>query len=139
MLRAPALTVACLLTIAALGIRTACADPAVSYDPQRGRLLYETQCGPCHTAQVHWRDKHVVRNWRVLVAEVARWARTAGQSWSDSEIGDVAAYLNGAYYKLPCSAPGCEGPRAARGRRSPEQALSTPRSTSRSVPAVLSG
>ncbi len=84
------------------------------YNAQRGRLLYETQCGACHTAQAHWRDKHVVQSWSGLLAEVARWEHTAGQNWSAQDIGDVAAYLNRTYYKLPCAAPGCEGPRAAR-------------------------
>ena len=95
----------CLIATAALA-----AEPR---DPQRGRLLYETQCMACHTTQAHWRDKRVVQSWRVLLQEVSRWQKTSGQAWSDQDIHDVAAYLNGLYYRLACPTPGCQGERAA--------------------------
>ena len=87
-----------------------------SYDAQRGRLLYDTQCSACHTAQAHWRDKRLVRSWSDLIKEVARWEKTSGQYWSEQDIGDTAAYLNGVYYRLPCPSLGCEGQRAERSR-----------------------
>ena len=89
------------------------AGAAETRDLQRGQLLYETQCSACHSAQAHWRDKRVVKSWRALIAEVGRWQSTSGQNWSDAEIEDVASYLNGLYYKLPCATPGCQGSRAA--------------------------
>jgi len=101
-----ALAAACLCACAALA-----AEPR---DPDRGRLLYEVQCFACHSNQAHWRNKRVVQSWRQLIDEVGRWERSAGQSWSEEDIHDVAAYLNGLYYRLPCPTPGCEGTRAAR-------------------------
>lgn len=76
---------------------------------QRGQLLYEAQCVTCHTTQAHWRDNSIVGSWSDLLAQVQRWQDNTGQHWSASEIGDVAAYLNATYYKMPCSAPGCQG------------------------------
>ena len=87
-----------------------------TYDAQRGRLLYDTQCHSCHSAQAHWRDRRLVRSWSDLLREVARWEKTAGQHWSVQDIGDTAAYLNAVYYRLPCDRAGCAGERAARGR-----------------------
>ena len=84
-----------------------------SADVQRGRLLYETHCIACHTTQAHWRDKHIVRSWSDLLYQVARMERNAGQDWSSAEIGDVAAYLNEQFYKMPCPKQGCEGPEAS--------------------------
>jgi len=82
-------------------------------DVQRGRLLYETHCVACHTTQAHWRDKHIVRSWADLLYQVARMQKNAGQDWSSAEIGDVAAYLNEQFYKMPCPTQGCEGPEAS--------------------------
>jgi mono/diheme cytochrome c family protein len=119
MLRIHAFAAASLLALlgCSMAPRFTSADSMVTYDAQRGRLLYETQCSACHTAQAHWRDKRVVQSWPGLLAEVARWEKTAGQNWSESDIDDVAAYLNGLFYKLPCPAAGCEGPRAAQERK----------------------
>jgi hypothetical protein len=81
-------------------------------DVQRGRLLYETYCIACHTTQAHWRDKHIVRSWADLLYQVTRMQKNAGQDWSSNEIGDVAAYLNEIFYKMPCPSAGCLGPEA---------------------------
>ena len=43
------------------------------------------------------------------VAGVDRWQRVAHQSWSEAQIDDVAAFLNGRFYKLPCKLPRCRG------------------------------
>jgi mono/diheme cytochrome c family protein len=69
-------------------------------DVQRGRLLYETHCVACHTTQAHWRDKHLVKTQADLLYQVAKWQKTAGQSWSSEEIQDAAAYLNEAFYQM---------------------------------------
>jgi mono/diheme cytochrome c family protein len=82
-------------------------------DVQRGRLLYETHCIACHTTQAHWRDKHIVKSWGDLLYQVARMQKNAGQDWNSAEIGDVAAYLNEQFYKMPCPTQGCEGPEAS--------------------------
>ncbi|MGQ0699045.1 MAG: hypothetical protein ACT4PZ_12480 [Panacagrimonas sp.] len=82
---------------------------AVVLDMQRGRLLYDTHCVSCHTTQAHWREKSIVGAWSDVLAQVERWQSNTGLHWDSSEVGDVAAYLNAIYYKMPCSAPGCTG------------------------------
>ncbi len=111
-------TIAAVLSLALAGCSAApwgspLSSTDAAPDAQRGRLLYDTHCSACHTAQAHWRDRHVVQSWSQLIGEVARWEKSSGQNWSDAEIGDVAAYLNSLYYRLPCPSGGCQGPRAA--------------------------
>ena len=83
-------------------------------DVARGRLLYETHCVACHDREIHWRDHSIVGSWSDLVVQVDRWQTNAGQHWQPSEIGDVAAYLNVRYYRLPCPVTGCSGDATAR-------------------------
>ena len=94
-----------------------------SADVDRGRLLYETHCVACHTTQAHWRDKHIVRSWADLLYQVIRMEKNAGQDWSSEEIRDVAAYLNGLFYKMPCPERGCEGPEASADHRGDRRAI----------------
>lgn len=90
------------------------AKPNVVFlDMERGRLLYDTACVACHTTEAHWRDSSIVGSWGDVVVQVERWQKSAGQQWGASEIGDVAAYLNAVYYKMPCSPPGCQGKSSA--------------------------
>ena len=83
--------------------------PTEVADAGRGRLLYENACVACHTTQAHWRDKRLVQNWADLVGQVGRWQKAAGQNWGTDDIHDVAAYLNGRFYRVPCPKPGCSG------------------------------
>ena len=83
-------------------------------DMMRGGELYRAHCSACHTAQVHWREKSLVRSWNDLRYQVSRWQRLAGQNWSREEIEDVAAYLNRLFYQAPCPVQGCGGPSAGR-------------------------
>jgi len=85
-------------------------DVPVSADMLRGADLYQTYCIACHTAQMHWREKRLVRTWDDLRYQVTRWQNAAGQRWSRQEIDDVAAYLNKLFYEAPCPLPGCGGP-----------------------------
>jgi len=78
-------------------------------DAQRGRLLYGAQCIACHTTQAHWRDKRLVQSWDGLVSQVVRWQGNGNLGWTQDEIQDVAAYLNGTFYHLECSIAGCTG------------------------------
>ena len=101
----------------ALAFLAGCGAPAsrperAAADMMRGGELYRTHCNACHTAQVHWREKNLVRSWNDLRYQVSRWQRIAGQNWSREEIEDVAAYLNRIFYKAPCPVPGCGGPSA---------------------------
>jgi len=67
----------------------------------RGQLLYETHCIACHSKDIHWRDRRLVKDWPSLVAQTARWQRNTGLGWSEEEIDDVARYLNRSAYRLP--------------------------------------
>ena len=79
-------------------------------DATRGRLLYENACIACHSTQAHWRDRHLVQDWPGLVHQVQRWQAAAGQGWSESDVRDVALYLNQRFYGLPCTEPRCTPP-----------------------------
>lgn len=67
----------------------------------RGELLYSTHCGACHTEQIHWREKRLVKDWSSLIAEVRRWQANIGLIWSEEEMADTARYLNSVYYHFP--------------------------------------
>ena len=81
-------------------------------DMLRGRDLYQTFCTACHTAQIHWRERRLVKSWEDLRYQVARWQKYAGQNWSGEEIDDTASYLNQVFYGLPCPLAGGRGPGA---------------------------
>jgi mono/diheme cytochrome c family protein len=98
------------ITIFALALAAGCTSPppqaeASAISAERGGELYRDNCNACHTAQVHWRDKRLVKTWDDLRYQVSRWQRISGQSWSREEIDDVAAYLNRVFYDLPVARP----------------------------------
>lgn len=101
------------LPACALALAAGCAAPAGAPEPKpvldtlHGGDLYRTYCIACHTAQVHWREKRLVKSWDDLLFQVSRWQRIAGQDWSRDEINDVAAYLNALFYDVPCPQVGC--------------------------------
>lgn len=70
-------------------------------DTPRGELLYTTHCIACHNEQIHWRDKKIAKDWIGLKAQVSRWQGVAGLAWSDSDIVEVARYLNARHYHYP--------------------------------------
>lgn len=71
------------------------------YGETRGELLYTTYCIACHDTKIHWREQRLAKDWRSLKVEVARWQHNMGLGWSESEIIDVARYLNTVYYHFP--------------------------------------
>ena len=80
-----------------------CAQPASQApkdDFARGELLYSKHCAACHSTQIHWRDKKIVKDWASLKTQVRRWQRIGSLAWSDDEIEQVARYLNASYYHL---------------------------------------
>jgi mono/diheme cytochrome c family protein len=90
----------CALALAA-GCASSTPEPAAQgLSAERGGDLYQDYCNACHTAQVHWRDKRLVRTWDDLRYQITRWQRISGQNWSRDEIDDVAAYLNRNFYGL---------------------------------------
>lgn len=67
----------------------------------RGGLLYETHCIACHTAQMHWRENRLAKDWPSLKFQVNRWQKENALGWSEQEIVDVATYLNALHYRYP--------------------------------------
>jgi mono/diheme cytochrome c family protein len=67
----------------------------------RAQLLYETHCGECHTAKLHWRKDKLATDWSSLKAQVDRWQNISGLRWSEQDIADVAFYLNILHYNYP--------------------------------------
>jgi mono/diheme cytochrome c family protein len=67
----------------------------------RGELLYTTHCIACHTTQVHWRDKRLVKDWASLQGQVFRWQNNTGLGWTVEDINEVARYLNAQFYRFP--------------------------------------
>lgn len=106
----------------ALGYFAGCGAPAskpewperAAADMLRGGELYRLHCIACHTAQVHWRERSLVRSWNDLRYQVSRWQTLSRQDWGPDEIEDVAAYLNRLFYQTPCPVPGCGGPSSGR-------------------------
>jgi len=76
--------------------------PAQSADPQRGLMLYETQCTGCHDSVFHLIGPRNAQTYAEVLVEVARWAKTIETEWTDEEIADVTGYLNTKFYKYPC-------------------------------------
>ena len=78
-------------------------------DPQRGRMLYETQCNGCHEAHLHMGDAPRAKSWQAVREQVERWAKAGRTAWTEDEYRDVTAWLNEAYYRYPCPEPTCAG------------------------------
>jgi mono/diheme cytochrome c family protein len=67
----------------------------------RGEMLYQNHCIACHTTQVHWRDQRLAKDWPSLRAQIRRWERNTGLTWSDEDVESVGQYLNQLYYQFP--------------------------------------
>lgn len=84
------------------------ASLAVAADPDRGRALYDTHCGNCHSVSVHGRAARVATNFEEIRGWVARWKENLALGWADDEIDDVALYLNNSYYRYSCPTRVCK-------------------------------
>lgn len=76
--------------------------PAAAQDPERGKLVYETQCGGCHYERVHERPRarSEVKSLADLRDEVVRRAGMTGRRFTLEDLEDVAEYLNRSYYRF---------------------------------------
>ena len=68
-------------------------------NPERGRLLYENHCGACHESSVHIREVQAAESLAAVRAQVAHWQEVLRLQWSPEDVGDVAEYLNAAWYR----------------------------------------
>lgn len=74
---------------------------AAPFEEGRGEMLYQNHCVACHTTQVHWRDQRLAKDWPSLRAQVRRWERNTGLTWSEEDVEAVSQYLNQLYYQFP--------------------------------------
>lgn len=81
-------------------LATACCLATPAAAQSRGEMLYANHCSACHTSLMHWRDRKLVRDWPGLLAQVRYWQGQANLAWNDEDIGEVARYLDEAFYRL---------------------------------------
>jgi mono/diheme cytochrome c family protein len=76
------------------------ASPALAQDPERGKLLYETNCLTCHYERIHSRDpsRSLIRSLAVLRVEVANRSAQTGKPFTIEDLDDIAEYLNRSHY-----------------------------------------
>ena len=76
--------------------------PAAAQDAERGKLVYETQCGGCHYERVHQRErsKSRVQTLADLRDQVVLRAGQTGRPFTLEDLEDVAEDLNRSYYRL---------------------------------------
>lgn len=95
--------------VAAIGLLILSAARGVSAaDADRGRELYESRCGECHSESVHGRAKREATDFKDVRRWVSRWRDNLGLRWGDDEIDDVSVYLNDTYYRYPCPREVCK-------------------------------
>ncbi len=96
--------------LAAIALAAALAPPghASGADTQRGKALYEARCGGCHAESVHGRAKREAADYQGVRSWVRRWGDNLGLKWTDVEVADVTAYLNGRYYGYSCPPADCQ-------------------------------
>lgn len=67
----------------------------------RGRLLYDTYCGTCHTERLHDREKSLIRSYGSLKDEVYRRADlVTNRRFSADELEDIIEFLDRSHYRL---------------------------------------
>jgi len=83
------------------------ATVAVAADVDRGRALYEANCGECHSTAAHNRTSHVAADFDSIRAWIRRWNQNLALQWTEEDVADVAIYLNTTYYRYPCPPDVC--------------------------------
>lgn len=74
---------------------------AAAQDAERGRLLYQTNCGGCHYERMHdERLRPAVRDLADLRDMVGQWAPQTKRSYTPDELEDVVEYLNQSHYRF---------------------------------------
>jgi len=77
-------------------------------DAERGRALYESRCGTCHSESVHGRKKRLATDFGDVRRWVNRWNENLGLRWGDEELDDVSVHLNNTYYRYACPPSVCK-------------------------------
>ena len=69
-------------------------------DAEHGEKLYKERCHGCHDTRVHTRPNRIIHTYEDLVNRVRFCDSQAKAGLKDSEIYDVAEYLNNEFYKF---------------------------------------
>jgi mono/diheme cytochrome c family protein len=74
-------------------------------DLNRGKQLHDQNCMTCHAGimggdanSIYTRDNRRIESYDALVRQVGRCKDNLGVAWPESEVRDVAAYLNHEFY-----------------------------------------
>lgn len=78
-----------------------CLQGAWAQDAQRGRLLYQANCGGCHYERTHHeRLRPAVRDLAGLRDMVAEWAPRTRRAYTADELEAMVQYLNESHYRF---------------------------------------
>jgi|SRR5688572_16490886 mono/diheme cytochrome c family protein len=83
----------------------ALAGAAQAQDIERGRLLYETHCGNCHTERLHTRENSIIRSYGALRAEVGKRAAMTNRAFTPGELEEIIEFLDRSHYRLDLPLP----------------------------------
>ena len=74
---------------------------AGAQDAERGRLVYQTHCGACHSERTHdERLRPAAKDLAELRDMVAQWAPHSKRTYTLDELEDIVQYLNEAHYRF---------------------------------------
>jgi mono/diheme cytochrome c family protein len=73
---------------------------AAEPDAQAGQALLEKHCFGCHGTEVYTREDRRVQNMSQLSNQVQRCDQMLGLKLFETDLENITAYLNEAYYKF---------------------------------------
>jgi len=76
------------------------ATASFAADVEHGKKLYSERCGGCHDTKVHTRPNRIVHTYEDLVNRIRFCDTAAKANFSESDIFNVADYLNDTFYKF---------------------------------------
>jgi mono/diheme cytochrome c family protein len=83
--------------------------PAWAGDAERGKKLHDSQCIRCHDTKMYQRQRRVTQDWKNLRSVVGHWQSQLKLKWTETDIDDVATYLNQQFYHFQVPALVCAG------------------------------
>jgi cytochrome c5 len=91
-------------TVAALTLSVMSITPVLAGDNaanvENGKKLYAANCTTCHDTKIHTRPNRIIHTYGDLVNRVKFCDAQAKAGFSESQINDVADYLNVNFYKF---------------------------------------
>jgi cytochrome c5 len=86
------------LSLSILNVAAARADDTASIE--NGKKLYAAHCTSCHDTKIHTRPNRIIHTYGDLVNRVKFCDAQSQAGFTDSQINDVAEYLNSTFYKF---------------------------------------